>query len=391
MLGLMVLMPLYTDEIASKMQLTRPLATGGRFVTLFPECATSVQPLPLTYYPAAAFYHVVFAPLGIAGLKISAMLLLIPLFGGAWIAVRRLTRDREQRAFRFATLIAPLSIAAMPIAFVSARSEPLLILGLGLFAAFPFAWTIASRSSPVGRAAVTAGFISLTSLFYYSHLKALLFTPVVLVSLALTFGRRRVAWLLVALAFTLLTVRGTYTLGKNFTTCPEAPKLQSLLHSLSLSPGELLTHPVAFVRSGVENLSKHRRDVSDQVRLEPPRQTGRWLPASSKALGPHLARFDEANGLVLGGLYVAMPVYLVLTSLLGLRRPRYRARAALALALALSTLAHAFFANLWAFSTTTPSSSPRTSSPCWSRRPSSSAAAGWSAAQAGLLCRSLPV
>ncbi len=92
-LGLFV--PVYTDEVASKAQVVRPLVEGGRVLTLFPQCPSSWSaPLPATWAPAALLYYLAFGKLGLLGYRIASLVVALAwLLGVAWVLART-TRSR---------------------------------------------------------------------------------------------------------------------------------------------------------------------------------------------------------------------------------------------------------------------------------------------------------
>jgi hypothetical protein len=271
-----LLVPIYTDEIASTLQLARPFADGARSFTLFPQCESSWQsPLPLVWYPAAGLYYLVFDHLGPLGYRISSMVVSGAWLAAAAIAIARTTKVSTGRVHRVATFLAPHAVGVVPLTLVTARSEPILTFSLCAFVLFPLAWRIESRKTTWGRAVVTVAFCLVASIFTYVHSKALLFMPFVLVSAYFTFSRRRLAWSLGALAVIGAMVAASAERGSFFGRCAEAPRVEAVLRGLAIDPKLLLRDPRAFVETAVENLGRHTREIAAGLTLEPKHH---WLP-----------------------------------------------------------------------------------------------------------------
>src|SRR5699024_9356389 len=124
---------------------------------------------------------------------------------GAGIAIARTTRAPGAKVRRVAAFLAVHAIGALPLALVTARPEPVMTAALLAYVAFPLAWSIPTRRTPLGRALVTIGFFLVTSVFTFAHSKALLFAPFVVLSALLTFSWRRPAWLVLGLALVTAT------------------------------------------------------------------------------------------------------------------------------------------------------------------------------------------
>lgn len=345
LLVLSLLVPIYTDEITSKMQLMRALVEGGRFVSILPQCEGSwVQPLAISWYPAAAYYRLLFLPLGLLGHKLAAIGLTFGWFFAVACAIARSTPDWGGRLRRLATFVALHAAGTVPLALVTARAEPTMVIALGAFVAFPLWWPIEARRTLAGRLALASAFVLVTSIFFFSAYKALLFTPLVVLSAVLTF-RRSVRWLVFVLAFVALTAFETNAGAKRFIACDEAPIVQAVLRSITLDPGRLLRDPAPFLLEGLGNLRGRSIDVAEGMSIVAPHP---WLPPATAQDVPVAVTYaDRASRALLYLTILGVPGWVALTIVRAWRRPRARVPAALGATLLACLAGHVFLAHHW--------------------------------------------
>ncbi len=347
--GLLILLtlfvPIYTDEIGSKVQLMRILVEGGRLITLVPQCkSTWAQPIPLSWYPGALYYHLFFLPLGLLAHKLSALVLAIVWFAAVAAAIARTTTDWGARLRRFAGFVAIHAAGAMPLAIVTGRGEPTLIIALGIFAAFPIAWPVESRKTWWGRAFLAIGFLFVTSLFFFTAYKALLFAPFVLLSAVLSF-RGRITWLVPVTLLAALAVYQSNQHARRFMGCEEAPLVQAHLRWLSLDPRLALQDPVAFLKDGATNLRGRAVDIADGMMIDNPRP---WLPPSTAEHVPDAVKLsDAASRALLYGTLVGVPIVVLIAVFLARRRRDVWLPVGLAVTLLVCVIGHVFFSHHW--------------------------------------------
>jgi hypothetical protein len=89
-LALTFFVPLYMDEILTKVMDARFFAEHRTLVTLTPQCGASwVNPLPLAFYPGSIFVTLLYGGLELVGLKVSGIVLALAWFAGTgWLACR---------------------------------------------------------------------------------------------------------------------------------------------------------------------------------------------------------------------------------------------------------------------------------------------------------------
>jgi hypothetical protein len=336
------LLPLYTDEVASKAELARTLIEGGRLITLVPQCHESwISKLPLSWLPGALYYHVAFSRVGLFGIRLSAIVMSSLWLGGvSWVIFRR-ARDRAIGTRRVASFLAMHAIGVVPLTLFSARAESTIISALVAYVAFPILWPIESRRTIAGRAAVTIAFVFVTSIVYLTHPKMLFFTPVVIVSTAYTFTRRRPGWLAVAALFVGLTVAQTYAGAKEFVSCPESPDVERILteQTLSIRKAGVTGTAVNFV-TNVETLVD-----GTAIDIKP-----RWLPLNAPGPVPVFESFATRIGrLWLRAFVYGTPIFVALVALRAIRRRAARARALLASTIVIGVIGNLATKISWPF------------------------------------------
>ncbi len=345
LLLLSLLVPIYTDEIGSKLQLMRILVEGGRLLTLVPQCrSTWAQPIPVSWYPAAVYYHVFFLPLGLLGHKLSAMLLATAWFAAVARVVARTTREPGRRLRRFAAFVALHAAGTVPLAIVTARAEPTLVIALGLFVAFPLAWPVESLKTWWGRALLALGFVLLTSIFFFSSYKTLFFAPLVLLSAVLTF-RRRLGLLAPVAGLVVLAALQTNNHARRFMGCEEAPIVQAVVQSISLDPRLAVREPATFVKEGLKNLKGRTVDIADGMAIVAPHP---WLPPSTAENVPRAVTWaDDVSRALLYGVVIGVPLFTLFVAVRGWRSPRARVPIVLAVTLLACIGGHVWFAHHW--------------------------------------------
>lgn len=256
-ISLGIIVPIYVDEVATKLVQARFLAEGGQMLSLFPQCSAGfILDTPLTWYPAALVFAGLYGhlqPLGIriAGLAVFAAWLAV--FTG-WIFLA--STDARQRLRAVAGMAAILGLGVLPLTMVLARPEQWLLLVVTSFLLLAAgAGRVAAYLGRIGGpAALLSAFLLLTSLLNYAHPKALFFLPFVLVAAWYVFGKEQ-KWLLgAAVAFALFCAYQTFHFAQVATQCEEAPILSGILRAQTTSVTLLLEDPAAFLGEVSTNL-----------------------------------------------------------------------------------------------------------------------------------------
>lgn len=349
--------PLYTDEIATKLQLARALDEGGMLVSMLPQCATShLRPLPLVWWPAAAIYKVAFGGLGLLGLRLSGIVVAALTCAAGWLALRRVGGGPRARVHRYALFVAMQAVGLAPLAFASARSEGVLVLCLVLFTGFALGGWAARATSPLVRAGLVVGFLVLTSVFTYTHSKAIFFAPLVVVTAVLAFPKARPAYLATALVGALLVIGGSYRHVRSTSGCQESPSVQTFFDALVASPALAASDPKSFLALADKDVVEAASRTVETMSLAWTYEAGWLAPDPEKKPAdeplPPVARIgNAATWLVLRGAQVLL-VFAVLGALVGLplsRSRRTRRPLAFSLTLLVGLVAHLAFAKHWPF------------------------------------------
>lgn len=279
-LGLGLLVPLYTDEVATKFVQARFLAEGGKLLSLFPQCTLGfVLDIPASWYPAAFIYSFIYSGLTPIGIRLSGVAL-----NAVWLSVSiwcfwLMIPVYQDRLRAIAASAAILSFGVFPLTMVLARSEQWLVLLLtcylllALLAEGLISWRSGWRS--VG---LLAAFLLLTSLLSYSHSKALFFIPFVMISALLVFKKQNKLLLGVAVVFAIFTAFQSYQFAKTVISCDDAPILSKILASQTTRLPLLAESPTAFLGEIVGNLTAAPRKIVKHLVFQANYQSG-WLPA----------------------------------------------------------------------------------------------------------------
>lgn len=346
-----IFVPVYSDEVATKLILARAFDEGWTLVSLFPQCKSSfISSLPLTWYPAATFYGVIYSKLELLGLRIVGI-------GGAivWIAVMvywslNVVRSWTLRLYTIAALIALNSFGVLPFILVLARPEQILVLCIAYYCIVPLFLRFDKTHSFWLHVLIVTSFVLITSVFYYSHPKALFFTPLVLASVICSVQLRRWQYLIPLMFFIFATVYQSYDHAKLVYQCDEAPILRAELALNTINPSLLASNPKVFFVDAIKNLISAPRKIVKHVPLQKNYQSG-WLPPS-----------PGAGGLLAKILGVVTKVFFVLSFLTvfffsirkvltEFKERKITTQSIIATMLALSLLVHIALYNAWHFYT----------------------------------------
>jgi hypothetical protein len=339
--------PLYMDEILTKIVDARFFAEHATLVTLTPQCGSSwVNPLPFSFYPGSIFVTLLYGRLELVGLKVSGILFALAWFSGTgWLACRTATRKTE-RVQRFAVVAALSGCGVFPCVLVLARRESVMLLCLLAYCVFPIASRRWARAR-WGPHAIAIAFLLTTSLFFFSHPKALFYLPFVLVSALATAPWRRTRSAVVIVPCVLVIATQCARFIAATVRCDGAPALTKMWAALTLEPGLLARDPSAFFATGLTNLVETPERAWPGLMFRA--NTTGWVPLPRSVRLPlDLLTLNSVTGAFFGAFLCGIPVLLLVAA----RRRRSGAppgNLALAASLALSVAANAFMLNDYAF------------------------------------------
>jgi hypothetical protein len=342
-----ILVPLYSDEVATKVMQATFFLERGQVVSLLPQCDSPIlRPVPLTLYPAGILYAIAYAPLGLLGIKLSGLFIAI-----AWMfllgrAVVRSAPDRRTKLARLAFIAALHGFGVLPFVLTSARPEVLLVLCVVAYCGLALddrALALRSRAAHALRAIL---FCIITSVFFFAHPKTLLFTPFVLVCAAFAFPWRHTRLVALVAPLVLLTAAQVYADTRAIGACTHAPNVQRSLADQMLDPAQLAVDPGRLLARGFHNVVETPRRISDAILLRDTYPSG-WLPPTGgKALGTGAAVVNGITTAVFG-VYVCSVPGLIVLALRQKRTPDERRCLTLAIVLGLALAANVFLYNWW--------------------------------------------
>jgi hypothetical protein len=340
--------PVHTDEVGWKMVSARVFEEHGTQVTLFPQCSASfVRNVEASFYPGAVVFALLYSSLGLVGLRIMSILSAFVIFGLLGLVACRPIEARSTRVAVVAAVASFLGLGVMPLVFILVRNEQMMLLCLLAFCLLPIAAAKYDRSR-IANILVPLSFIVTTSVFFFSHSKALFFLPFVLAAAVFTAPWNRSRWLLVLVPFIFFAAFQDYVRGVAWTSCDDAPFTHARLVDLTLSPGLLFTDPRRFLSLGFEDLVEMPTRIIEGIGF---RADYGWLPSpDGKRMGGLLRIVDGAAHVPIRVAIVGVPIVIALR----LRRWReLRGEAShrfiLGSTLFIGVLANSFFYRQFAF------------------------------------------
>lgn len=250
---LLLVFPIYSDELQWKLINSRLLLNSGKLLYLFPGCAKgiSLDP-PISWYPLqlidAILYSDMTNPQVLRYWGIATFIAII--LYCAWFVQFNLQPAIGYTA-TVGAVLAPLSLGVLPFLLVLNRPEQGLILVLVCGCSIPS--VLRERKLTTLRIwMVTALFVFLCWIAVSTHAKGIFLLPTLLLAAFLTVRR----WLpsLAVLAAAGFGAIETFRLWSVRTDCPESPFLMQVFRDQSLSPKDLSNGPVHFLRLALRNI-----------------------------------------------------------------------------------------------------------------------------------------
>lgn len=317
-LGLLV--PVYVDEVATKLVQARFLAEGGQMLSLFPQCTSGfILDTPLTWYPAAVVFSLLYGHLQPVGLRIAGIAILL-----AWVAavvgwVYLTIPDARGRLHSLAGMAGILSFGVLPLTMVLARAEQFLLLLLTCYLLLAAgAGRVDSRGGAWTAAVLFGLFVLLTSLLNYTHPKALFFLPFVIVAAFCILGTRR-KWLPgLAVAFAIFCAYQTFGFARAVTRCEETPVLSGILGAQTTKLSLAFSDPIGFLAEVSGNLVAAPGKIAEHGVIQSTYQSA-WLPPVPFATSGAIVK--AVNLGATGTWYLACLLAALLPPLVFLRRP----------------------------------------------------------------------
>jgi hypothetical protein len=224
-------MPLYLDEVATRVAHARFLADGLVDHGLFGQCPSMSRTIPYLFVPFAWSYSALDDLLGWRGLRV------LPIAGMALAIVLLLLVLRARRACAVAPLLLAGLVGVAGSGLVLSRMEaPTLLFGTVCLAGVAL---VRYPERRVGPAVLYIPVLTAAALFaLYIHPQALVFVPIgLLLLLTIALRGNRVITKGLAIAAMAIVLGGAWNATDSLAPrCPESPALESELGRLSL-PG----------------------------------------------------------------------------------------------------------------------------------------------------------
>lgn len=249
--------PIYPDEYGYLMINARAIFDQFRISSIFPPCQSSFDiPMPLLWYPGRLFYWAVYAACENARyLRLIGVFSYISLISITTLFCRELFEKKIRWEFIFSALAAVTSLGVMPSVFVFTRPETVLSITLAWLVFAPL--TLPRSDSPVAKIAIFAAHLFVVSLFFSSHGKTILFTPLALASTYIIVRRIGFGWKAAGLASLLLIlpIISSYRVYNRFSSCPDSQAVEKINSSQYFLPdGERLKRPGQLIKVLSENI-----------------------------------------------------------------------------------------------------------------------------------------
>lgn len=188
-----VLVPVYTDEVAWRFQLSRYLVDGGVDRATGETCGANTWAQPATFMLPVRWFSssVTRLMLGPLSVRLTGVALAIVAMFGIRTLIRRNALDVRRRAHIELTVFGLLGLGVLPFLLVWSRPEQPILLALlaCLLLALPVrSDAVAPPRNEAFVRVVAIVMIAMIALSY--HLKGLFYLPVFVMAVALTGGRR---------------------------------------------------------------------------------------------------------------------------------------------------------------------------------------------------------
>lgn len=278
--ALSLFVPIYTDEITIKITRVQVLLDGFELTSLFPQCVPAVSlHVPWSWIPGAfidwGIYGNATEPIFLRIIGMSTFFVWLGML--AWFTRRKMKAEISSLHI-FAGLSSFVTLGVLPFLLVLNRSEQPLLVGLTLICMLPYIVAHYQPRTNLAWMLLVVIFFLTTTYMFSSHPKTFLFIPLMFVSaLHLSVTSKRV-WIGVVLLGSLaLVCYDSLIFWISYLNCPDAPLLDAILKSQSLSIGTLFSAPKEFVLAGLRSLA-HSSVYIKNVLFEWHYQSD-WLPS----------------------------------------------------------------------------------------------------------------
>jgi hypothetical protein len=277
LLPLLLVFPIYSDELLWKLINSRLLLDSGKLIYLFPGCSKglSLAP-PISWYPVQLTDAILYSDMtNPQVLRYGGVLGFIAIIVYCAWFVRFNLRLEIGRLSTVGAVLAPMSLGVLPFLLVLNRPEQALVLVLVCGCTIPA--IVRDRKLTILQTwMISALFILLCWLAVSTHIKAIFVLPALLTAAFLALRQ----WLpsLTILAAACFGAIETFRLWSIRTDCPESPFLMQVFRNQSLSASDLsdgAVHLLRLVWQNVLNMNTYWDNAGFQKNYQ-----GQWLPSA---------------------------------------------------------------------------------------------------------------
>ena len=246
-------LPIYVDENAYVIFLSRAFLDGWKRIGLYSPCAsTDLLPIPFFFYPAAFIfsgYTLIkdtqwYRYIGEAIYFASVILVYIT----AQKATKNNLADRYSRYIPL--LVLTVFVGVLSASSVMVRPEGLLLLCI------TFACRNIFRTDNTHRYPRAIFMMLIYAMAVYAHPKALFLFPAIFAAIAFVLPNPTMRKTFLAV-LVLTIIQGTILQSKQCLQCPEVPTFEAILQKKSINPLQAFLHPVGFLQE-LADLNTHR-------------------------------------------------------------------------------------------------------------------------------------
>jgi len=270
-----LLVPIYADEVSTKMTQATVFLNDGRMLTAIPQCLPELtMRIPASWYPAAAIYQLTYHDLSPLMIRVSGVILALLFVFMAALGLKRVVPENLSYGPLLAGFVAVLGLGVLPLTLVLSRSEQWFLLLLTYFVFFPL---INKNRGMFFSGLHALVFVTCTSLLFYTHPKAAFFAPVVIVSGWISF--RGCRWLqMFTLAFAIVCLAQSVLAAKELFNCENAPIIAAAFSKQTSSLSALMVQPLGLVLELGGNLVTFPQKIIDHSVFQVAYQSF-WLPS----------------------------------------------------------------------------------------------------------------
>ncbi len=269
--------PIFFDEVGWKIITSRYFLDGGYSINLFSFCGASslLTPFPKILLPAAFLDAFLYQNLSeLLKFRWLGLLNLVLFIFALFYLVKKVSEGQPSSNYKKLSVfcLGFLMAGTLPFGLHINRPEQGLVTLLALMMIIP----LVKKDTNAFRGFLILSFCVIANLFFFSHAKALFFSPILfLVIWALRVNK----WVRLALSgYVFCCSYASFKFYSNRSLCPESPKIAKFVAGHMLSPEEFFKDPVKGLEKIASNLFHFKTYIYNILFLK---GENLWLPEPS--------------------------------------------------------------------------------------------------------------